>query len=114
MKPTSFRGAGLQRLRHETDDFRHKIQVDALALADATHAVGALSVVSEHHVFADGDDGTRRGALLDVDASCVDLIKEREPDDRGEMRQNRSGKNPQQTHSASARGTHLLNMGMPH
>ena len=85
--PTSFRGAGLQRLRYKTDDFRYEIQVDALALADASHAVGALSVISEDHVFANGYDSTSRGALLDVDARCVNLIKEREPVRRA-MRQN--------------------------
>ena len=66
----------MQRLRHEADDFRYKIQMNALALADTTHSVSSLRIISEHHVLADGDDGTCGGTLLDVDTGGVNLIEE--------------------------------------
>ncbi len=53
--------------------------MNALAFADASHAIRALRVISEHHVLADGDDGASGRALLDVDTGSVDLIEEREP-----------------------------------
>ena len=79
IKPTCFCRAGLQHLRYESDNFRHKIQMNALALADTTHTVGTLSVISEYHVFANSDDSASCWALLDINTRRVNLIEKCKP-----------------------------------
>jgi hypothetical protein len=56
---------------------RHQ-QVDALALRDAAHAVGALCVVAEHHVLPERQRSDDAGRVLDVHARRVHLIDEGE------------------------------------
>jgi hypothetical protein len=52
--------------------------VDLLALSDATHAISALNVISEDHVLAQGDNSSRVNNMLNIHASCVNLIVESE------------------------------------
>ena len=53
--------------------------MNALALADTTHTVSTLSVISEYHVFANSDDSASCWALLDINTRRVNLIEKCEP-----------------------------------
>ena len=58
----------------ELGDLGDDVDRDRLALANATHAVGALRVVAEGEVLAEREDCPRARALRDVDARRVDLV----------------------------------------
>ena len=81
--------------------------MNALALADTTHSVSSLRIISEHHVLADGDDGTCGGTLLDVDTGGVNLIEE------GKSAECRMRLNMIKNDKSALR-TNLLTIGMPH
>ena len=65
-------------LTHSVLDLGNDVEMNGLALTDATHTVGALRIVTERHVLADGEHGTRTRRLLNVHAGRVHLVVERE------------------------------------
>lgn len=54
-------------------DFGDDIELNGLALANATHSVGALSVVAKRHVLANSQHSNGVGNMLDIRAGGVDL-----------------------------------------